>query len=437
LTISAVSLLRSRSLAALLLAELVSLTGSAMTFVALPWFVLITTGSTARMGWVLAAELAPVGLLGIPAGGVIGRLGAKVTMNVSDAARIPLMTSIPVLHWTGHLSFPLLLVLVFVMGCFLAPYYASSRLVLPEVVGEDEQLVAQGSAFVQAVQQLTQLAGPVLGGLLIAWISAPAVLLIDACTYAFSFVVILLFVRAGSRVAPDDSSRGVFAGLRYLARDRLLGPVLVVASIFGFVIQGLVATMPVLVLRRYDADARIVGFLFAAYGGGALIGSLVVSQVVRKVALLRLVLVAILVMALPLWLLAISLPWSLVIAVLAAFALCGPFVNAPLIAIITVRTPKALRAKAMTALMTISGVAGPLGFLAAGESLQYVSLTVVFLVVAGGFTLGALAFAAVLSAQDEPVELPGPGWEQEGDAVPAVGLAAVAPVEARPNAMPS
>jgi hypothetical protein len=40
-----VSLLRNRSLAAVLVAELVSLTGSAMTYVALPWFVLVTTGS--------------------------------------------------------------------------------------------------------------------------------------------------------------------------------------------------------------------------------------------------------------------------------------------------------------------------------------------------------------------------------------------------------
>jgi MFS family permease len=431
------TLLRSRSLAALLIAEVVSLTGSAMTFVALPWFVLITTGSTARMGWVLAAELAPVGLLGIPAGGLIGRLGAKVTMNVSDAARIPVMTSIPILHWTGHLSFPLLLGLVFLMGCFLAPYYASSRLVLPEVVGEDEQLVAQGSAFVQAVQQLTQLGGPILGGLLIAWISAPAVLLIDASTYAFSFVVILLFVRAGKRVAPDESSRGVFAGLRYLVHDRLLGPVLVIAAVFGFVIQGLVATLPVLVLRRYDADAKIVGFLFSAYGGGALIGSVIVSQVVRKVPLLRLVGVAILAMSVPLWLLAIPMPWWLVFAVLGAFALCAPFVNAPLIAILTVRTPKALRAKAVTALMTVSGVVGPLGFLAAGESLQYVSLSVVFLVVAVGFTAGAIAFAAVARAQDEPVELPRADGEEKTDAVPAADLAAVAAVEARPDAVPT
>src|SRR5262249_37393012 len=161
----AVSILRNRSLAAVMSAELVSLTGSAMTFVALPWFVLVTTGSTAKMGWVLAAELIPVGVFGIPAGSLVARLGAKRTMNVSDLARAPLVALIPILHWTGDLTFPVLLAIAFAAGCFLAPYYASSRLILPEVLGEDEQLVAQGSAFVQMATQLTQLGGPILGGL--------------------------------------------------------------------------------------------------------------------------------------------------------------------------------------------------------------------------------------------------------------------------------
>jgi hypothetical protein len=74
------------------------------------------------------------------------------------------MALIPILHWTGHLSFALLLAITFATGCFLAPYYASSRLILPEVLGENEQIVAQGSAFVQAVTQLTQLGGPLLAG---------------------------------------------------------------------------------------------------------------------------------------------------------------------------------------------------------------------------------------------------------------------------------
>jgi MFS family permease len=395
-------MLRNRSLAAIMTAELVSLTGSSMTFVALPWFVLITTGSTARMGWVLAAELVPMGLLGIPSGSLIGRLGAKVTMNVSDAARAPLMALIPILHWTGHLSFAALLAITFATGCFLAPYYASARLILPEVLGEDEHIVAQGSAFLQAVNQVTQLGGPILGGFLIAWISAPAVLLVDASTYLFSFAVIFVLVRAGARMKPHESAAGVFAGLRYVVRDRLLGPSLLTAAVLNFAAQGLIASLPVLVYRRYGADTKVLGFLFAAFGAGALIGSLGVAGIVKKVPLMRLAAVAIIAMALPLWLLAIPMPWAVVIVVLAAFGFCAPFVNAPMMAVITVRTPDPLRPKVMTAVMTIANVIGPLGFLAAGFGLQYVSLKLVFLLAAGGFTVGALAFAAAVHNGDVP-----------------------------------
>lgn len=406
-------MLRNRSLAAILTAELVSLTGSAMTYVALPWFVLITTGSTARMGWVLACELLPVGLLGIPSGSLIARLGAKRTMNVADAARVPIMAAIPILHWTGQLTFGLLLTCAFLLGSFMAPYYSSSRLILPEVLGEDEQLVAQGSALVQAANQLTQLGGPILAGLLIAWLSAPAVLLVDAATYAFSFVVILVFVRAGKRFPADESSRGVFAGLRYAIHDRLLGPLMGAAAFINFAAQGLIAMLPVLVVRRFDADSTIVGFFFAAFGAGALGGSILASQLVRKVPLLRLAAVGILGMAVPLWLLALDLPWSVAVVVLAAFGFFAPLVNAPVLGIVTVRPPEALRPKVITAVMTVSVLVGPLGFLAVGQALQYVGLPVVFLGVAVGFSLGALAFVAALRR-----------GEEDGEAIPALSSAA-------------
>jgi predicted MFS family arabinose efflux permease len=302
----------------------------------------------------------------------------------------------------------------------MAPYYSSSRLVLPEVLGNDERLVAQGSAFVQGANQLTQLGGPILAGILIAWLSAPAVLLIDAATYAFSFVVILVFVRAGKRVPGDESSRGLFAGLRYVVHDKLLGPMMAAAAFINFVAQGLIAMLPVLAVRRFDGDPKIVGFFFAAFGAGALLGSVLAAQIVRKVALLRLAGAGILGMAVPLWLLALDLPWPAVLVVLAGFGFCTPLVNAPVLGILTVRPPEALRPKVITAVMTIAVLIGPLGFLAVGQALQYVGMPVVFLAIAAGFTLGALGFVAALRR-----------GEEEGDAVPAIDLAAVATVEGR------
>ena len=387
---------RNRSLVGLVVAELVSLTGSAMTFLALPWFVLVTTGSIAKMGWVMAAELLPIGLLGIPSGSLIARIGAKKTMLICDAARGPLLLVLPILKWTDNLSFGALLATTFAVGCFAAPYFSSSRLIIPEVAGEDERAVASVNAVLSGANQITQIAGPVLAGVLIAATSPPVVLCIDAATYVFSFLVILLVVRAGKRVAQTEQSRGVLAGLRFLSRDRLLGPILLAACGINLVAQGLIVAVQGLAYFRYSADAHVVGFLFGAFGIGALCGAIVAQQLAQKADLLKLAAVAIVAMPLPLWLLSVPMPWEAAMVVLACFGFFAPLVNAPIIGVLTVRTPAALRPKVMTSVMTVATLAGPIGFVAAAEALRYVSLTAVFVAIAAGLTVGGLVFAAVL-----------------------------------------
>ena len=387
---------RNRSLLGLLVAELVSLTGSAMTFVALPWFVLATTGSTAKMGWVLGAEMLPIGLFGIPAGTLISRFGAKNTMLVSDAARGPLMLILPILHWTGHLSFGALLGSAFAIGCFAAPYFASSRLVIPEVAGEDEHAVAQVNAILGGAQQITQIAGPVLAGVLIALTSPSAVLVVDAGTYVFSFLTIATVVRAGKRIAPSEESKGLLAGLRFLWHDPLLGPMLVAACAINLFAQGLIVGVNALAYFHYGANAHVAGFLFGAFGVGALVGALVAQQLARKADLLKLAAVSIVAMPLPLFLLGISMPWGAAMVVIAVFAFFSPLVNAPIFGILTVRTPAVLRPKVMTAVMTVATMAGPLGFFGAGEALRWISVQTLFVVVAAALTAGALGLSAVL-----------------------------------------
>ena len=50
----------------------------------------------------------------------------------------------------------------------------------------------------------------------------------------------------------------------------------------------------------------------------------------------------------------------------------------------------------MTSVMTVATIAGPLGFVLAGEALRYVSLTAVFVAIAAGLTVGGIVFATVL-----------------------------------------
>jgi MFS family permease len=214
----------SRTLVALLAAEVVSSTGSAMTFVALPWFVLVTSGSPTRMSVVLAVEVLPMALFGIPSGSLVGRLGARTTMLVSDALRVPLILLVPALHWTGHLTFGLLLAIVFALGVFTAPYISAQRSIIPELFGDDEKTVSKASGLFGAATQLPIVIGPAAAGVLIALFGAPALLVVDGATFLLAFLVVLALVQAGRRLPVDDEHRGILAGVRYLAKDRLLGP---------------------------------------------------------------------------------------------------------------------------------------------------------------------------------------------------------------------
>ena len=126
--------------------------------------------------------------------------------------------------------------------------------------------------------QLTQIAGPVLAGVLIAATSAAAVLVVDAGTYVFSFLTILTVVRAGGRVEQTPESKGLLAGLRFLARDRLLGPLLLAACAINFVAQGVIIGVQALAYFRLPPDAHVVGFLFGGFGAGALLGALAAQQ---------------------------------------------------------------------------------------------------------------------------------------------------------------
>jgi MFS family permease len=336
-----------------------------------------------------------MGLFGILAGSVIARLGAKRTMLVSDAARGPLMLVLPILYWTGHLSFPALLAATFAVGVFAAPYLSSSRLVIPEVAGEDEKAVARVGAIQSGAQQVTQIAGPVLAGVLIAATNPSTVLVVDAATYVFSFLVIAFVVRAGGRVPQTEQSKGVLAGVRFLRRDSLLGPLALAACAINLFAQGLIIGVNALAYFEYG-NAHVAGLLFGAFGIGALLGAIAAQHLVRTADLQKLAALAIVAMPLPIFLLGASLPWEAAMVVVAAFAFFTPLVNAPIIGLLTVRTPAALRPKVITAVITVATVAGPLGYLAAGEALRVISVQELFVVVAGALTIGGLAFAGVL-----------------------------------------
>jgi len=383
-----------RAVGALVVAEVISTLGSRMTYLALPWFVLVTTGSPGKMSVVLAVQMAPMALLGIPSGAVVERFGGRATMLVSDIARVPLMAAIPLLHSLGVLSFPMLLGFVAVLGAFMPPYFASQRVVLPELVGEDERLMAQGNSAIEGGTGLAGLIGPAFAGILIPLIGAPSVLYVDAATFLVSFLIVLALVPK-RRLLKIPTQHGVLDGLKFLLRDGLLGPASFIVVGFGLLGAGLSAALPVYAFDAFDGNSRVAGLFYTSLAAGALAGSICAIFVVRRVPPLRLAGLAILAFAAPLWLLPFDPPAAAVFVALFTATFFAPLVNGPLFGVLTARTPDHLRARVMTALISINTLAAPLGFLLAGQAIERWGVTVVFAVVPAGITVLALAFSSI------------------------------------------
>ena len=395
--------MRSKPIAALVSAEIASILGSRMTYLALPWFVLVTTGSAAKMSIVLAVEILPMAIFGIPSGMLVERLGARTTMLVCDAARAPLLLALPILHAAGILHFSLLLALVFLLGCFMAPYFAAQRVILPELVGEDETTIAQANSVIEGGTAFAGLAGPALAGILIPFLGAPNVLYVDAATYAVSFLLLSGFVPKTKGLVEGATRHGVLAGIQFLLRDRLLGPLGGTVVVLNFLGAGLSATLPFYAYEHFSGDSKIAGLFFTAMGAGAVIGSIGAVVVVKRFPPLRLAAGGIVALTVPLWLLPLDLPAWGVMAALFTATLFTPLVNGPVIGVITARTPPDLRPKMMTALISLSTLSAPAGFLVAGQLLEPWGVEHVFAAVAIGMTGAALAFAAIaLRHRDEP-----------------------------------
>jgi MFS family permease len=384
----------------LLAAEVVSTTGSQMTWLALPWFVLVTTGSATKMSFVVAAELLGVAALGWPGGRLLGRLGARRTMLLCDSARAPLMLVIPVLHWTVGLSFAVLLIVAFALGGLAAPYFAAQKVIVPELLGEDEKVVSEANALFQAATRTTMLLGPALAGVLIGVLGATSVLLVDASTYVVSALLVGFFVPQRPPVKQEKEDRSIRVGVRFILRDRLLRVWWPSFAIGDAAWNAFFVTVPVLVLSRFGHEPQIAGWLFASFGIGAVAGNVIFFKYLTdRYDGLALVSVCVMGQALPLWLLWLPIPAAGLAAALLASGIANGLVNPTLHTISTLRIPAALRPNVMTTMMVFWALINPLGVFLAGPILDAFGTTPVIIGFAAVQTV-TMASAGLAAARE-------------------------------------
>lgn len=380
---------RERALTAVVVARFVSLTGTNMTTVALPWFVLATTGSTVKMGLVLACQTLPAFALGIPGGSVVAALGARRSLVLGDALRAPLLVAVPLLHAAGILSFPALLVLVTAIGIFSVPYAAAASSLLPDLVGEDEREVARAQAALQVAIQTTGVVGPVVAGALIPVLGAPQLLYLDGASYAASALIVAALVHVGRAVPREQRRRGVLAGVRQVFSDPLLASIVGAALAAHVALAALFASLPALSFRVFH-DPRVAGLLFTADAVGSILGGLLALRLARRFSPLRVGVAGFVAMAAPLWLLTIATTLPVAACVLFVFGVGGPLGVAPISALLTTRAPAEVRPKVVAAFLSITSAGTPAGAAATGYAIARAGFHPTYGGIAAAMTLATL-----------------------------------------------
>jgi predicted MFS family arabinose efflux permease len=393
------------------LADVVSTAGTEMTAVALPWFVLVSTGSPTKMGAVLAAEFAGLTLLGLFGGRVATAWGPRRMMLAADLLRAALIAVIPLLFWFDGLSFPVILAVAFGVGGFFPGYTSSQRVIMAGLVQDDELRLTRVSGLMGAVNETASFVGPALGGVLVALIGPERVLLVDALSYLSAFLLVAGLVRAVSGGADEAGTSGILEGLRYLFGQRSLRWQVVGVGVLEIGFTALVATLPVLALR--GGGPSVAGWLLGSYGAGSVVGGLISTRARGTGG--RTAAVAVAGLAVATWVLPAPVPtWALAGAV-AATGVCSGLFFPRFFAALTTRTSPPLRARVMTSVTIAISAPAPLGFLGAGLLAQHTGSTTPSLVlVAASTTLGAAIVAFAVTGRGGAVV----GSDDTGGAVP-------------------
>ncbi|MCI0155119.1 MFS transporter [Leifsonia shinshuensis] len=388
---------RRGPLLALVAAYFVSGTGTALSAVAIPWLVLVTTGSAVATGVAGFAEMAPYVLLQATAGPLVDRLGLRRTFLLGNLAAAVAVFLVFLLGELDALPFGVLLALVATAGAVRGAADAATTPMLPPLARlahwSDERAVGLYSG----ANRAGLLIGLPLAGALVALLGPAGTVLLDSISFLVAAVLTAVFVPAVAVTRPPAAEPSAAPGLphaadgsglraylaqlregaRFLRGDRLLLSLLVLIVITNLLDQAMNAVfLPVWAHDRVH-DAVAFGVVGGASGLGMLVGVLLTAWGGRRLPRwITFALCTLLASAPPFFAVAGT---DAVLPVAAVFFVCGVFggVPNPIVGAVQFeRVPPRLQTRVLGAMKASAYLGIPFGSLLGGLLAQSVGLTV-------------------------------------------------------------
>ena len=265
--------------------QTISNLGSSITLFALPLLVYKLTGSALNLGITTAAEFLPYLLFGLILGAWTDRVDRKRMMIGTDIARALIIASIPLLYAFGLLVVWWIYVVGFIHATLTICFEAGQFAAIPSLVNQDDLVTANGR--IQASYSGASVLGPLLAGALVALVSLPALMLIDAFSFllsSFSLLLIKKRFNTGEKRAPTSIRSDVVEGLRYVLSHPVLRNISIMMAMVNFVGTTAYAQLIYFAKLRLQASDFQASLLYSAGSLGVVILALAAGPLRKRLS---------------------------------------------------------------------------------------------------------------------------------------------------------
>ena len=289
--------------------QLVSLLGDAVTPFALAWAVLDLTGSARDLGFVIAANTAPLVIFLLVGGVFADRLPRRGVMLTADVARMAVQAVTAALLLSHTASIWELIVLQALAGTGTAFFNPASTGLTPMTVSAGR--LQEANALRGMSMGLTQFAGPALAGILIVTVGPGYALAIDAASFGVSaFYLARLHLPPHVSLPPQSFARDLLDGWRdFVARSWVW--LVVVSASLGNMMGGVWLVLAAVWVKGHGGAGAWTAILVVSAVGGLAAGATALRAKPRRPLLLASI--AVVPNCVPLIVLALQLPWEILV----------------------------------------------------------------------------------------------------------------------------
>jgi MFS family permease len=266
------------------LASLLSNLGLLIQAVGAAWAMTQMTSSADKIALVQTALMLPVMLISMPAGAIADMYDRRIVALVSLAIALSGATALTVLAWLGLITPTALLAFCFMIGSGMALFGPAWQSSVSEQV--PSETLPSAIALNSISYNIARSFGPAIGGIIVATAGAVAGFAANAVLYIPLLVVLFLWRRESepSRLPRERLNRAIVSGVRYIANSPAIKVVLARTLATGLIGGSISALMPLVARDLLHGGAQTYGIMLGAFGMGAVIGALNISEVRKRLS---------------------------------------------------------------------------------------------------------------------------------------------------------